>query len=196
MKICFLYGNSRALSLAEWLISEGHEVVTCSSKLETLSSQWKEVDMIVSFTYRYKLSEKVINEVGGKAVNIHISLLPWNRGADPNIWSWVDDTPKGVTLHYITDNLDSGDIITQRITIMSREETLESSCCKLMADAEQLFIESFPLHHHWNGMRKRAIGKGSYHCLADLKTIRAEIDYTSSVNSFLKWYHSRVDHAI
>lgn len=152
--------------------------------------------MIISFTYRYKLSEHVISEIGGEAVNIHISLLPWNRGADPNIWSWIDNTPKGVTLHYITESLDSGDIIAQRITRMSQKETLESSYNKLIADAEQLFIEVFPLCHYWNEMRKKAIGKGSYHCLADLRAIRAEIDYTTSIDSFLKCFHGRLDHAL
>ena len=27
-------------------------------------------------------------------INMHISYLPWNRGFSPNIWSFIDNTPK------------------------------------------------------------------------------------------------------
>ena len=59
---------------------------------------------------------------------MHISLLPWNRGYHPNIWSFLEDTPKGVTIHYINEGIDTGDIIVQKeIVIDEDKETLKSS---------------------------------------------------------------------
>lgn len=191
MKICFLYGNQRALLLAERLSAEGNEVILCTTELETLLSLGDGFDLVVSFTYRHRIPLRVINEVGGNAVNIHISFLPWNRGADPNIWSWIENTPKGVTVHYITEKLDAGDIIAQRMVPMEESETLESSYCKLMANAEQLFMDIFPFHSRWSEMRKKALGRGSYHRLTDLQSIRSKIDYSEPIESFLRRLQSR-----
>jgi Methionyl-tRNA formyltransferase len=46
-------------------------------------------------------------------LNFHPSLLPYNRGRNPNFWALADDTPCGVTLHFIDDGIDSGPIVAQ-----------------------------------------------------------------------------------
>ena len=62
------------------------------------------------------------------AVNLHVSYLPWNRGADPNFWSIVEGTPKGITIHKMNYALDKGDIIIQQpIQEFPDTETLETS---------------------------------------------------------------------
>ncbi len=61
-------------------------------------------------------------------INLHISFLPWNRGAHPNFWSFYDDTPKGVTIHLIDEGIDTGAIIYQKeITFDRNEKTFESN---------------------------------------------------------------------
>lgn len=47
-------------------------------------------------------------------VNLHPSLLPYNRGKHPYYWSIVDNTPAGVSIHYITEGIDDGNILCQR----------------------------------------------------------------------------------
>ena len=49
-----------------------------------------------------------------KIINLHISYLPYNKGAHPNFWSFADNTPSGVTIHEVNENLDSGNIIFQK----------------------------------------------------------------------------------
>ena len=61
------------------------------------------VDCIVSFGYRHLLRSDSIAAVGGNAVNLHISMLPWNRGADPNLWSWLENTPRGASMHWMAN---------------------------------------------------------------------------------------------
>lgn len=46
-------------------------------------------------------------------VNLHPSFLPYNRGMHPYYWSIVDKTPAGVSLHFINEKIDSGEIIDQ-----------------------------------------------------------------------------------
>ncbi|MCL0081308.1 hypothetical protein M1N64_03665 [Peptococcaceae bacterium] len=45
----------------------------------------------------------------GRAINLHISFLPWNRGADPNFWSFIENAPVGVSIHYLDEGIDTGD---------------------------------------------------------------------------------------
>jgi methionyl-tRNA formyltransferase len=75
---------------------EGDEVT-----IRTASVTKTDADFIVSYGYRYMLRRPIIGTV--PAINLHISYLPWNRGADSNLWSWIDGTPKGVTIHDIDE---------------------------------------------------------------------------------------------
>ncbi|VAW89736.1 Phosphoribosylglycinamide formyltransferase [hydrothermal vent metagenome] len=47
-------------------------------------------------------------------LNIHPSLLPKYRGSNPYFWMYYDlDMTAGITLHYIDENIDTGDIVGQ-----------------------------------------------------------------------------------
>lgn len=102
------------------------------------------VDWIVSYGYRHLVREPVLSEWRNRVINLHISLLPYNRGADPNFWSWFDGTPKGVTIHQIDEGMDSGPILVQREVAFAGDETLFSSYERLRVELEQLFRASWP----------------------------------------------------
>lgn len=98
-------------------------------------------DAIVSFGYRFKISQHILESVSHLALNCHISLLPWNKGADPNFWSWVDDTPKGVTVHWMTEDIDQGEIVTSASVDFSASDTLATSYEVLMSTATALLTK-------------------------------------------------------
>jgi len=98
-------------------------------------------DCIISYGYRHKIPLSAINDVKGNAINLHISYLPYNRGANPNYWSWHDNTPKGVTIHYVDEGFDTGDIIVQKLVLFSPQEyTLKTTYDRLKMEIEDLFI--------------------------------------------------------
>ena len=99
MKILFLYHNDLALKLADLLKSDGNEVVLWKKRLELTQLQKMAPDKIISYSYRYIIAKEMIDFMPTSIVNLHISYLPWNRGASPNFWSFIEDTPKGVTIH-------------------------------------------------------------------------------------------------
>jgi methionyl-tRNA formyltransferase len=127
----------------------------------------KTYDCIISYGYRHKIPQSAIDDVRGCAINLHISYLPYNRGANPNYWSWVDRTPKGVTIHYIDENFDTGDIIVQKEVGFSGVHplTLATTYQKLKEEIEDLFIQN------WAGIfflsRHKQIGKGTSHTTKD-----------------------------
>ena len=97
----------------------------------------------ISYRYRNIIKKDIIDIFNGRLINLHISLLPWNKGADPNLWSWLEDTPKGVTIHKIDEGLDTGDILLQQQIFFDEEkETLRTSYEKLSSAIENLFINN------------------------------------------------------
>ena len=192
MRILFLYGNDSALELYDWLKSQGHEVEKLKENINNNpfynSFLGQKYELIVSFTYRFILSKKVLNAVNGNAVNLHISYLPWNRGANPNQWSIIDSTPKGVTIHYMTEFLDKGDIITQKLIEIDEHYSLKEAYDYLMNEIIQLFKSTFKLYYIWDEMRKTPKGEGSYHNQIDYAPYRKMIgdNYNLKINEFLE----------
>jgi len=133
-----------------------------------LPAEWPHADFIISFGYRYIISGSILKIHKDKIINIHLSFLPWNRGADPNFWSWFDDTKKGVTIHRIDEGIDTGNIIVQQeVTKWRRDETLSSSWHYLMAHAKKLFEDNWRNIRHDALPTRKADCIGSYHRSAD-----------------------------
>lgn len=102
--------------------------------------------------------------MGNRIINMHISYLPWNKGSDPNFWSFIEDTPKGVTIHQLSAELDKGDILLQER--LEFDETVETF--KTTYDTLNKKIVAL-LQTHWADLKDgqilpyRQSGIGSYH---------------------------------
>ena len=192
MKILCLYNNPCAVEMFEALREQGHEIVLMEEKLTAKWCREQQFDLAVSYSYRYILTAELLEALGNRAVNIHNSVLPWNRGADPNIWSIVDRTPRGVTLHYMDAALDKGYIIAQKLLEDTDEETFTSSYNNLDRAAKELLLEMMPLYPYWESMKKQTLGKGSYHSVADGRAIKELIpSYDMKISEFRKIYEKK-----
>lgn len=130
------------------------------------------VDWIVSYGYRHIIRPEVIAKYPNRIVNLHISLLPWNRGADPNIWSFLEDTPKGVSIHLIDAGIDTGLLLCQQEVQMSGGDTLRSSYDKLTTAIEWLFAENWTAIGNSALTPTSQVGDGSSHKARDLDPYR------------------------
>ncbi len=175
MKILCLYNNPCAIELFNWLSEGRNDTVLWSDRLDASWCLYQNFDLTVSYTYRYILTEDVINALGNNAVNIHNSFLPFNRGSDPNIWSILDGTPRGVTLHYIDSKVDHGAIIVQTIVPIRVGDTLKTSYDALDSAAKALFRTAFAYYPFWREMAKQSLGSGTYHAVADGCRLREKI---------------------
>ncbi len=71
-------------------------------------------DIIFSFYYRNMIPREIVSIPRLGAINLHGSLLPKYRGRCPVNWVIVNgEKETGVTLHYMVDKPDAGDIIAQ-----------------------------------------------------------------------------------
>lgn len=125
--------------------ASGHDVVEYAEPVDLGMLHSWEIGYVVSYGYRHIVKEPVIRGYTGRIVNLHISLLPWNRGAYPNLWSFLEDTPKGVTVHFMDCSLDTGDIIAQReVSFDAGDETLATTYAKLSDEIVSLFGTWWP----------------------------------------------------
>ncbi|MBR9865637.1 MAG: formyltetrahydrofolate deformylase [Oceanospirillales bacterium] len=75
-----------------------------------------DIELVVLARYMQVLSPWMCNQLNGKAINIHHSLLPGFKGARPYHQAWDKGVKMvGATAHYVNNDLDEGPIITQGI---------------------------------------------------------------------------------
>ena len=130
-----------------------------------------DADWLVSYGYRHIIDAATLARY--RAVNLHVSYLPWNRGADPNFWAWRDGTPHGVTLHVIDEGIDTGPLIAQRLVDMTDHETLRTSYAKLKAEAEEMFYATWPLIRlgYWGYWPTPQPEGGSFHRVGEMPAL-------------------------
>lgn len=163
MKILFLSGN-QSKKLADWLKQKGENIIYVQNKLDLEKVKTITPDFIISYNYKYLIQKDIIDYMKGKIINLHIAYLPYNKGFHPNVWSILDDTPKGVTIHYIDEGIDTGDIIVQKeVYIDEEKETLKSSYDILQKEIQQLFKDNWDKIKNGKIVYRKQVGTGSLH---------------------------------
>ena len=165
LKILFL--GSRDNSVCQRL-KKSHSVLVWCDPLEANHPCLAECDLAVSFGYRHILKPKTFGKLKRPVVNLHISYLPWNRGSDPNLWSFLEKTPSGVSIHQIDEGVDTGPILAQTLVDQDLETgTLASSYEKLIAEIEILFFRILPGILAQKIKPKKQEPGGSFHKIED-----------------------------
>ena len=89
-----------------------------------------DVDLILLVGYMKILTKKFVDEYRGKIINVHPSLLPLYEGLmDMEVHESVTQNREevsGCTFHYVTEEVDAGEIILQKTYILKEEETPET----------------------------------------------------------------------
>ncbi|WP_353553312.1 formyltransferase family protein [Paraburkholderia terrae] len=172
MKVLFLTSGDTARPLADWLGQREaltvRETPVSAQEIAALAP-----DLIVSHSYPHILKRDVLAAAPDRFINLHISLLPYNRGADPNLWSFLDETPKGVSIHLIDEGIDTGALLLQReVSFDEDSETLGSSYAKLQQTIGELFMEN------WSSLRDGRIapraqsGAGTFHRASEFAALK------------------------
>lgn len=185
-KILFLTNNDNTEPLYQWLKThEGaHNVIKFTNKLTLEIVDALKPSYIISFNYRHIIKPDVINYMEGRIINLHTSYLPYNRGSSPNFFSFVENTPKGVTIHKLTEGLDTGDILLQKeLQFDESTETFRTTYQKLTDEIIELFKSA------WDDIKAGKItpvpqsSEGSYHKMCDLEKY-GKIDWDETIEDF------------
>ena len=164
-KILFLGYSREQTSLVDDLVSKKCEVWHTDEKIQSTVGY----DLVISYGYRHILKKEIIESSKAPIVNLHISYLPWNRGAHPNFWSFYECTPSGVSIHLIDEGVDTGAIIYQRYVNFDKEEdTFSKTYKKLIVEIEKLFRVNIDELISKKFIATPQRRKGSYHSVANL----------------------------
>lgn len=80
-------------------------------------------DLIISVNFSQLLKSEIIGIPPRGCINTHASLLPKYRGRAPLNWAIINgEKATGVTVHYINEGIDTGDIILQERINIGEEE--------------------------------------------------------------------------
>ncbi len=100
-------------------------------------------DLIVVVAYGLFIPSQILSIPKHKTLNIHPSLLPQYRGAAPMQWSLINgDTKTGVTILYVTPEMDAGDMLLQKEIIIDPNDTFETLHDRLSNLGASLLIET------------------------------------------------------
>lgn len=102
-------------------------------------------DLIVTCAYGQIVPKEILECPKYGCINVHASLLPQYRGGAPIHKSIIDGNKKtGVTIMYMVEKMDAGDIISQVETNINDDDTLETLHDRLSILGTELLLETIP----------------------------------------------------
>jgi methionyl-tRNA formyltransferase len=128
-------------------------------------------DLGVSVFFGYILKPETLALFPRGVVNVHPAYLPFNRGAHPNVWSIVEGTPAGATLHIIDAGVDTGPIIARRRVEVLPHDTGETLYRRLEETCVQLLRAELPAVLAGTARAEPQTGEGTFHRVRDLERI-------------------------
>ena len=102
-------------------------------------------DIIITCAYGQMIPSEILKLPKFGCINVHASLLPKLRGGAPIHKSIINgDSKTGITIMYMEESMDSGDIISQSETEILDSDNLESLHDRLSIMGRDLLLETLP----------------------------------------------------
>ncbi|MDQ0230585.1 methionyl-tRNA formyltransferase [Metabacillus malikii] len=102
-------------------------------------------DLIITAAFGQILPKELLEAPKYGCINVHASLLPELRGGAPIHYSILQGKDKtGITIMYMAEKLDAGDILTQAEVAIDEHDTVGSLHDKLSEAGVNLLIETLP----------------------------------------------------
>lgn len=171
-------------SLDQSLIFKGKDQVDSEKALNFFRTL--ELDYIIGIHYPYIIKKELLEIPKIGFLNLHPAYLPFNKGWNTPSWAILDKTEYGATLHFMSEELDKGDIIHQKKLAVSSFDTADSLYQKALQLEVEVFKEAFQNIVSLKPNKVKQVSEGTTHKKTDLQKIRAiDLDETIVVKDFL-----------
>ncbi len=98
-------------------------------------------DLILSCYFNQILKKEIINIPRYGCLNIHPAIIQKYRGLSGYFWVLANnDESTGVTIHYMDNGIDTGDIVAQKRIIIGKKDTEFGLLIKLSREGAKLFL--------------------------------------------------------
>jgi methionyl-tRNA formyltransferase len=102
-------------------------------------------DLIVTAAYGQILPKRLLDAPRFGCINVHASLLPKYRGGAPIHKAIIDgEKETGVTIMYMVEALDAGDMLSKLALPIEERDTVGTLHDKLAAAGAQLLVQTLP----------------------------------------------------
>lgn len=102
-------------------------------------------DLIVTCAYGQIIPKKILDCPKYGCINVHASLLPKLRGGAPIHKAIIENYSRtGVTIMYMVEKMDAGDIISQKETVIKPDDNLKTLHDRLSTMGRELLLETIP----------------------------------------------------
>lgn len=122
-----------------------------SEEFIDLASKY-ECDLFVSMSFNQIFRAKIMSVPPLSTINCHAGKLPFYRGRNVLNWALInDESDFGITVHYVDEGIDTGDIIVQRFFTITDEDDYSTlltrayaGCSSILYDAVKLVQKGNP----------------------------------------------------
>lgn len=107
-------------------------------------------DLLVSMSFNQIFKDELIHLTPKGIINCHAGKLPFYRGRNILNWALINGEKEfGITVHFVDDGIDTGDIILQRTFEIKEEYDYSdllnisySACADILYDSLKLFLNN------------------------------------------------------
>ena len=185
-KIRILGPKSRNESIRKKLCEQGFEVIVSPDPYDADSIDDFAPDMILSSGYDRLLRPKTVQKYSQRIINLHAAYLPWARGIGTTLFATMLRYPYGVSVHFIDEGLDTGNLVARKLVQTEQADTLRTFYSKLLSATEELFFENFPkiVAGQTNGVPQEELG--------NINTNRSRLQFESVIDACPNGYDTLI----
>jgi methionyl-tRNA formyltransferase len=153
-----------------------------------------QADALLSIQYDQILKNPLFESVGCPCLNLHFALLPRHRGVAPMAWVLLSgDSEAGVTLHFMVEDIDAGDIVARKSIPVAADCTARQLYDQMSRTAMDLFIECYPFAPEVLARRlPQDPASASYHHDGDFDFSQQQIDWNQPAATLHRWLRAMI----
>ncbi len=125
-------------------LKKDYKVFLTNKKIDENYVKLKKIDFLITSGYPFLIKKKILKFCKIK-INLHISYLPYGRGTMPNLWSFYEGFPPGISIHELDANFDTGKILLQKKISFKdlKIKTLKTTHDFLLIQLEKFFLKNY-----------------------------------------------------
>ncbi len=130
-------------------------------------------DFLLSVQHKWILSEKLLKSVGYQCLNLHNAKLPDYKGYNSINFAIANNEKKYTsTIHWVSEQVDQGDVAFESSTLISKSETAQSLYKKTLISSEKILRKLFSAIINDNIPRKKIGKKGTFYSKNSIDNLR------------------------
>ena len=96
-------------------------------------------DLLVSMSFNQILKKEIIDYAPKGFVNCHAGALPFYRGRNPLNWVLINgESSFGITVHYIDEGIDTGDIVEQKLYPITSQDSYQTLLTRAVTECASI----------------------------------------------------------